>query len=68
MQAALKVMVGEDHTIQLPHEVPVGEAELVVLFSPATPPPVAPGAGECGAGSRDGFTWRPILTFRCPTR
>lgn len=29
----LRVMVGDDHTIRLPDEVPVGEAEVIVLVA-----------------------------------
>ncbi len=28
----LRIMVGEDHVVHLPSEIPTGEAEVIVLF------------------------------------
>jgi hypothetical protein len=35
----LRVEVGEDHTVKLPAEVPVGPAEVIVLVDDASPGP-----------------------------
>ena len=31
----VRVMVGADHTVRLPDEIPAGEAEIIVLFPAA---------------------------------
>lgn len=41
MQSAVRfeVEVGDDRVVHLPHEVPTGRAEIIVLVPAAAPPP-----------------------------